>query len=99
MKRKLLWRLFTMLGINECELLPWYGRAIYCALFPSVILRMYAAKVYDPLSDVFTIHGQKVSGCFFRHIWLEPTPTRWSRFIKREDGMVTIECKQEGGAK
>jgi hypothetical protein len=56
--------------------------------------RALAAGAYDPTADTITIYGVKYAMELFKHLGIGPVG-RWLRVIKREDGVITLEQKEE----
>lgn len=50
---------------------------------------------YDSETDVVIIDGLKFAREVFAFMASEPTPGRWYRLIKREQGVVTIETRKD----
>lgn len=54
---------------------------------------------YDKQQDIMTIEGIKYSGEVFREFGIGPTPARWLRIIKLEDGVLHVEVKKDESPK
>ena len=51
--------------------------------------------VCDDENDIVLIDGHRVSARILNEFFTVSPPGRWFRIINRDDGVVTIETKQE----
>lgn len=91
-----LWIKHTWLKVKEGEQIPWYGLLLRGFFFPGQFIAWAVCKpyrnLYNPATDVYTLHGQKYTGALFS-VWAKdglPVGTCF-KIIKRDrDGSVMI---------
>ena len=82
-------------GISDGERLPVWLVVVLLILHPSKI-RTYLCRNYDPLMDVYTIEGLRISGLFLRRAKAGHYRDVWTRIVDiNDDGNITMETKIE----
>ena len=51
--------------------------------------------VFDDANDIVLIDGHRVPSCVLDEFFTSTPVGRWFRIVNRDDGVVTIETKQE----
>jgi hypothetical protein len=62
-------------------------------LMPSRILMALSCRWYDPCTAVYTFGKTKVFAFDLDYMLRGTTPPEWMRFVKNENGLLTIEKK------
>ena len=87
----LLRRMKRWKGIGEAVVPPRWYIVLRCVLLPSTIPLILGAHFYDPIRDIYTIHGYKFTGAVFDALIFDKTPGPWVRVVKRDNKVITIE--------
>jgi hypothetical protein len=84
---------YKIFHLDEGEKLPWFLLWAKCLLFPiSAICSKYAPVKYDIRTDTYYVRAMNYSGVFFEAFAENGMHEgQIFRFIKRENGAITIE--------
>ena len=80
-------------GVREYEIMPKWLRVVAYIIMPERLKWAWEMRGYNPMKDVYTFRGVKVSR---QHLVMmtQPTPEGvWFRSAKVEGGIVTMEMR------
>jgi len=91
------WVGFDVFKLKLGQMLPWYMIALRYVLFPvdTLYWRLSQTRGYQLRSNSWLIEGCHFSNYFFQMLCREKTPTCWFRVVKRENGYIEIERRDQ----
>lgn len=80
-------------GVGEYEVMPTWLRVVAYIIMPERLQWAWEQRGYNPMTDVYTFRGVKVSRQYLVRM-TQPTPEGvWFRSAKVEGGIVTMEMR------
>jgi hypothetical protein len=80
-------------GVGEYEVMPTWLRVVAYIIMPERLQWAWEMRGYNPMTDVYTFRGVKVSSRLLVML-TKPTPEGvWFRSAKVEGGIVTMEMR------
>jgi len=80
-------------GVGEYEVMPTWLRVVAYIIMPERLKWAWEQRGYNPVTDVYTFSGGKVSRRFLVMLTRQTPEGVWFRSAELESGIITIEMR------